>query len=169
MICCAMAAGDGSPAAHLSGIAIDRGDTDKRGDTAPIELAEFRQIGDQSARGNVSDAWYRCQELIGGAPDGRTPHGVVDVAIQFGELRFKGLQRRLDRALDARIARLPKPVCLHADHLNYLTAAGHEFSQSLAVGIGDRTWLGTNAFSEQRNDLSIESGWRGRNPGSGAD
>ena len=97
------------------------------------------------------------------------PHGVVDVAIQFGELRFKGLQRRLDRALDARIARLPKPVCLHADHLNYLTAAGHEFSQSLAVGIGDRTWLGTNAFSEQRNDLSIESGWRGRNPGSGAD
>jgi hypothetical protein len=29
--------------------------------------------------------------------------------------------------------------------------------------------LGTNAFSEQRNDLSIESGWRVRNPGSGAD
>jgi hypothetical protein len=53
--------------------------------------------------------------------------------------------------------RLPKPVCLHADHLNYLTATGHEFSQSLAVGIGDRTWFGTNTFSEQRNDLSIES------------
>src|SRR6202041_2925274 len=53
-------------------------------------------------------------------------------------------------------APLPNPVCLHADHLNYLTGAGHECSQSLAVGIGDRTWLRTNAFSEQRNDLSIE-------------
>lgn len=91
------AAGDGPSAAHLSRITIDRCDTNQRGDTTPIEFAEFRQISDQGARGNVSSARYRCQEIIGGAPDGRTSHRVVDFAIQFGELGFKSFRRRLDR------------------------------------------------------------------------
>lgn len=40
------AAGDGSPAAHLSGLAIDQGETDEGGDPPAIELAEFGQVGD---------------------------------------------------------------------------------------------------------------------------
>ena len=160
------AAGDGSSAAHLSGIAIDRGNAYKSGYAAAVELAEFGQIGDQSARGDLSDAWHRCQEIIGGAPDRRALHGVVDVAIQFGKLGFKGLQRSLDRALDARIAYLTKPVGLHADHFHHLTATGDQFSKRLAIGIGDRTWFGTNAFGEQGNDPSIESIGFGESPGS---
>ena len=39
-----------APAAHLPGVAIDRRDTDEGGDTTAIELAEFRQIGDQRMR-----------------------------------------------------------------------------------------------------------------------
>ena len=96
---------------------------------------------------------------------GEPPHGVVDFAVQFGELGFEGLQRRLDRALDAGIARLPQPVGLHADHFHDLTAAGYQFSQSLAVGIRERTWFGANAFSEQGDDLSIERVGFGEPPG----
>jgi hypothetical protein len=36
------ATGDGALAAHLSGVAIDWRDTDKSGDTAAVELTEFR-------------------------------------------------------------------------------------------------------------------------------
>ena len=39
--------GDRASTTHLPGIAVDRRDPDESGDTAPIELAEFGQIGDQ--------------------------------------------------------------------------------------------------------------------------
>ena len=83
------ATGDGSLAAHLSGVAIDRCDTNESGDTTAIELAEFGQIGDQGVCGDISDTWNRCQQIVGGAPDGRSLDGIVDVAIQFGELGFR--------------------------------------------------------------------------------
>ena len=51
------AAGDGPFAAHLTGVAIDRSDTDESGDTRSIELAEFGQIGDQGVGGNIADTW----------------------------------------------------------------------------------------------------------------
>lgn len=41
------AAGDAAPAAHPPGVAVDRRDTDQGGEAAAVELAEFRQIGDQ--------------------------------------------------------------------------------------------------------------------------
>ncbi len=49
------ATGDGALAAHLSGVAIDRRDTNESGDTAAIELTEFGQIGDQGVCGDVAD------------------------------------------------------------------------------------------------------------------
>ncbi len=101
------AAGNSAPAAHLPGISIDRGDADKGCDAPPVELSKLRQIGDQGACGDVSDPWHRCQQVIGRAPDWRAFHGVADLALQLGKLGFKGLQRRLDGALDARIARRP--------------------------------------------------------------
>ena len=79
--------------------------------------------------------------------------GIVDVAIQFGELRFQGLQDCLGHPLNSRIAWLMRPIGLHADHL---AAAGDQFGQALAVGIGERAWFGTNAFGKQGNDLGIQ-------------
>ena len=64
------ATGDGSPAAHLPGVAIDRCDTNESGDTAAVELAEFGQISDKGVRGDIADARNRCQQIVGGAPDG---------------------------------------------------------------------------------------------------
>jgi hypothetical protein len=51
------ATGDGAPAAHLSGVAIDRGDTNESGDTTAVELTEFGQIGDQGVCGDIADTW----------------------------------------------------------------------------------------------------------------
>ena len=49
------ATGDGAPAAHLSGVAIDRRDTNESSDTTAVELAEFGQIGDQGLCGDIAD------------------------------------------------------------------------------------------------------------------
>jgi hypothetical protein len=49
-------AANGSPAAHLPTIAIDRGDTHESGDATAM-VAEFGQIGDQRSCGDVADAW----------------------------------------------------------------------------------------------------------------
>jgi hypothetical protein len=49
------ATGDGSLAAHLPGVSIDRCDADESSDLTPIELAEFRQTGNQSVRGDIAD------------------------------------------------------------------------------------------------------------------
>jgi hypothetical protein len=49
------ATGDGSLAAHLPRIAIDRRDTDESSDAATIELAELRQISDQSVRCDIAN------------------------------------------------------------------------------------------------------------------
>ena len=49
-----------------------------------------------------------------------------------------------------------QPIGLHADHFHHLTAARDQFGQALAVGVGERAWFGTNAFSEQGDDLGIE-------------
>ena len=51
------AAGDGSLAAPLTGVTIDRRDPDESSDTTSIELAEFGQIGDQGVGGNIADTW----------------------------------------------------------------------------------------------------------------
>jgi hypothetical protein len=46
-------------AAHLSGVAVDRRDTDEGSDTTAIELTKFGQIGDQSVCGDIADAGNR--------------------------------------------------------------------------------------------------------------
>ena len=58
-----------------------------------------------------------------------------------------------------------EPIGLHADHFHHLTAAGDQFGQGLAVGVGDRAWFGTDAFSEQGDDLGIERVGLGEPPG----
>jgi hypothetical protein len=52
----APAAGDGPPAAHLSGVTVDRRDTDESSDTTAIEPTKFGQISDQSVGGDITDA-----------------------------------------------------------------------------------------------------------------
>ena len=52
-------AGDGSLAAHLPRVTIDRCDTDESSDTAAVELAELRQISDQSMRGDIANTRER--------------------------------------------------------------------------------------------------------------
>jgi len=51
---------------------------------------------------------------------------------------------------------LREPIGLHAEHFDYLTAAGDQFGQALAVGVSQRAWFGTNAFGKQRDDLGVE-------------
>jgi len=150
---------------HLSGIAIDRGETDEGGDPPAIELAEFGQAGDQGSRGDIADAGHRCQEIVGAAPDGGATHGVVDFVIEFGELGLQGRQGGADGALDARRARLAQTVRFHADHFHHLTTAGDQFAQRLTVGIGDRAWFGANPLGKQGDDLSIEGIGLGEAPG----
>ena len=48
---------DGSLAAHLPRVSVDRCDTDKGSDTASIKLAEFGQIGDQGVRSDIANTW----------------------------------------------------------------------------------------------------------------
>ena len=74
------------------------------------------------------------------------PDGVIDLAIEFGELSFKGLQCCFDGALNALIACLPVPIGLHADHLDHLATACDQVSQGLAVSVRKRTRLGTDPF-----------------------
>ena len=61
--------GDGSLAAHLSGVAVDRRDTDEGSDTTAVELTEFGQIGDEGVGGDIADTGNRGQQIVGGAPD----------------------------------------------------------------------------------------------------
>jgi hypothetical protein len=60
---------------------------------------------------------------------------------------------------------LMQPIGLHADHFHHLASARDQFGQALTVGVGERAWFGTNAFSEQRDDLSIERVGLGEPPG----
>ena len=50
-----------------------------------------------------------------------------------------------------------QPIGLHADHFHDLPAAGDQFGEDLAIGAGDWAWFGTDALSEQGDDLGIES------------
>jgi hypothetical protein len=67
-----------------------------------------------------------------------------------------------EHALNSPIAGLMEPIGLHADHFHHLAAARDQFGQTMAVGVGERAWFGTNAFSEQGDDLSIECVMCGR-------
>ena len=62
-------AGDGSFAAHLCGVAVDRRGADQASNTAAIERTEFGQIGDQGVGGDAAGTRNRGQQIIGGAPD----------------------------------------------------------------------------------------------------
>ena len=58
--------------------------------------------------------------------------------------------------MNARIASLMEPIGLHANHLHHLAAASHQLRQGLAVGVGERTCVRPDAFSEQGDDLGVE-------------
>jgi len=97
-------------------------------------------------------------------PDRRAPDGVVDVAIERGELRLQRGQRGIQRVLDTRIAGLLQPVGLHADHLHHLATTADEIREAAAVGVGQRARFGADALGEQRDDLGVERVGLGQPP-----
>jgi hypothetical protein len=49
-----------------------------------------------------------------------------------------------------------EPIGLHADHFHHLPAARDQFGQGLPISVGDWARFGTDAFSEQGDDLGIK-------------
>ena len=49
-----------------------------------------------------------------------------------------------------------EPIGVHADYFHHLPVACDHFGQGPAISVGDRAWFGTDAFSEQGDDLCIE-------------
>ena len=83
------AAADDAMAAPLAGVAIERRDSDERGELAPVEDAQFGQLRDEGPGGDGADAGHGGEDFLGLAPGGRGAHACVDIGIDFGEFLFE--------------------------------------------------------------------------------
>ena len=54
--------------------------------SAPIEGAEFGQLGDQGAGRGLADARDRGEQVLDGAPGGAGAHGVVEIGLDLAQL-----------------------------------------------------------------------------------
>ena len=61
---------DHPPPAPAPAVAIPRGQADQGGNPTPIQLAEFRQVGDQGVRGDIANPGRRGQEVLRLPPPG---------------------------------------------------------------------------------------------------
>lgn len=65
------ATSDEATSAPLAGLARERREASERGDLLAVELAEFRQFGDQRAGDDWADTGYRGEQVLFLAPGRR--------------------------------------------------------------------------------------------------
>src|SRR5262249_35762082 len=153
---CSPASADKALPFPLAGLASEGREAGKSGDLFAIEIAEFGQLADQSARDNWSDARDRGEQVLLCTPGWGTAHGIVDIAIKA----FQFLLQRLEQATDALSeARNPHPLlalALGSDHLEDLAPASDQIGQQPRCLIGKRTRGRLGGLGKVRDDRSID-------------
>ena len=139
----------------LATVAVEGGDADQGRDLAPVDLAQFGQLGEQDARDLRSDAGHALQELV--------------LCPQVGTVLDAGLELVLDS-----LAFLREPgdvrldpgsqgggggaaaLALGDQHRDQLSTSGEQLTQMLGLGIGQRAQLQRDGLSEVGQDGGVE-------------
>jgi len=107
----------------------------QRTDLAPVESAQFGQLGDQRGGGHLADAGHALQHT------GQRAVMLLDMAGHLGLDVVELPLDRFDHRLDAGARhgpRQPQPLTLRELHGQELAAACHERSQVLLLWLGER-------------------------------
>jgi hypothetical protein len=136
---------------HWPDLPCERRKPGKRRDLFSIEAAEFRQLRDEGSRYHPANARNARQQVFFFAPDRRSAHGAVTIAIDAGQFLFEGLQQARD-ALFEPFAGALLPLALSADHLDNLPAPRCKVRQHQGFFIGQGAHLRPYRLSKAGND-----------------
>ena len=154
------------PATKAAAVAVDRGDADQCGDSAAVEGAEFRQLGEQGPGGGGADAGNALQQVFLLPPDRAFAHRLVEVGFDAGEFLLQPGEVGVETLRQALVAGLPAAIAFGADHLDDLLAAGNQFTQLAGRLVGNRFRLGADALGEQGDGHRVEAVGLGEPAGS---
>ena len=148
---------DGTLASVLAAVAVVRRQADESRDLLAIELAEFREIGQQRGAGHRADARCTLQEFVFVLP-------VIVVADAFGQFRIELLnlfRQRLKNLVNALECELGPcgalAVFLHRLQLDQLPAAGDQILDFLLIFRGRREEPRPNLFPKLSQDGGIQA------------
>ena len=146
---------DAAIAAARAAVVRQRRDAHEFADLAVGQRAELWQAGQQTGRGRRPDAGDRLQQLIAHAPDRTRLNPRAQVAIRLAQLLVEpGDMRQQILAHGATGQR--HAVALGRQHLDELSAAGHERVQIGLQIIGQRPGRGPDPRRKRGEDAGIE-------------
>jgi len=128
------AAPDSSLAAQFSAVTIKRRHPGNGGNLFPVQLAEFRQVRQQSNREHRPNARNAFKEIILFAPDRAFTNGIRQAGIDACQLPFKPFYVDLKRFTDA-LVRTDETVLFGGKHIYELTPSLKQRRKFLGVGI----------------------------------
>lgn len=104
--------GDHSASSHGSAVTIERGHADEGGDLFPIDLAEFRQFGQERSGRGGADAGHGLEESILLQPYRAVFDLVVQLVVKVLDLSGEGVDDALDALGNRNGGCLRQPVLL---------------------------------------------------------
>ena len=150
------AAPDGAPTFERAAVAVEGGHTDERGNLFAIQGSKLRQLGEQGAAGDRTDALSTAQQLVVLFPDRALLDGSVELLVGALEFLFQPADMGVDAFCDG-LGGHRQPVVLGRNHLEDLSSSRGERSEFQSHYIGQGAQLWTNHLSEVRQDSGIDA------------
>jgi hypothetical protein len=138
------------------GAEIIRGNTDQGSNLLTVELAEFRQLGQQNSAGLRADAFNTLQDFVFLAEVVIGLNVLLDDFVEFSDLTVKGFEHSLDAFANSGMSNGFTPIQFLGAQVNELTAATDQIGQFVRFGAKLRFGLRLNDLSEAGKDACID-------------
>ena len=149
-------AANGAFALETSGVSVERGDADQGGQLAMVDLAQFRQLGDERGGEHLADARGALQGVCELFPLIVGVDVIADLAIEFGDLFFERGDDGVDGVQSGLAGGGASAVDLFGPALDELPAAGDqggEFALDLQAFFKEP---GRGELSETRQQMGVD-------------
>ena len=146
-------------------IAVEGRDADQSRDLPAVEVAQFREFGDERRGGDRAHSRYGPEQVLGLPPRRTGPDRVMEVGFEVAEGLLEPRDMGVDAALKRPIPDQAPPIGLRPEHLHELTPAGDELAEVLDVFGGQRPNSRAHGFGKVGDDAGVQRIGFGERPG----
>jgi hypothetical protein len=141
-------------AASVPGVAVEGGDPRRDAQALVGELAQFGQLGQESASEDPAHPGHTPQERLVLREGGARGDGLLEGAIGSPNLFLESPHVRLDAPLERGRGHL-EAIPIGREHGEQLASSGKDVLQMLGLLVGDGAWGGADGFRETGEDEGV--------------
>ncbi len=134
----------------------ERGHADQRRDLCAIEPPQLREMCEERATHDGTNAWHRAEPMLLRPPDGTLLDGVVEVVVGGADAALTPAEMADDLSADGG-GRMLKPIALGRAHVEPLPPARHERIEALEDRIRQRAQRGMHPLRTGSEELRIQA------------